>query len=156
MCYYCLIRRTELTKLKVGNINLENQTLYIDSEESKNRKNATITIPTQLLNPLKKHLEGANKLYFLFSKDGVPGTVPLVPNSITKKWSYMRTKLGIDKNIHWYSLKDSGITDLLRAGVPLISVRDHARHYSSAQTDTYTPKDMRQADPEILKSKINF
>ena len=68
----------------------------------------------------------------------------------------MRTKLNLPKNVHWYSLKDSGITDLLRAGVPLISVRDHARHFSSAQTDTYTPTDMRNADPNILKSTVKF
>jgi site-specific recombinase XerD len=156
LCYYCLVRRTEITKLKVINVNLEKQTLYIDSEDSKNRKNSFITIPNILIKPLEKHLTGAKPLDYLFSKDYKPGNKQLSPNAITKRWSYMRDKLNLSKNIHWYSLKDSGITDLLRAGVPLISVRDHARHQSSAQTDTYTPKDMRTADPNILKSSIKF
>jgi Asp-tRNA(Asn)/Glu-tRNA(Gln) amidotransferase B subunit len=68
----------------------------------------------------------------------------------------MRTELNISKSIDWYSLKDSGITDLLRAGVPLISVRDQARHHSSAQTDTYTPKDLKIADQNIQVSDVKF
>lgn len=156
LCYYCLIRRTEITKLKVLNVNLEKQTLYIDASESKNRKNAFVTIPKQLLPVLEKHLKNAHPLDYLFSKKYTPGAVQITPNSITKRWSFMRTKLKLANNIHWYSLKDSGITDLLRAGVPLISVRDHARHHSSAQTDTYTPKDMRSADANILNSSVRF
>jgi hypothetical protein len=81
---------------------------------------------------------------------------PIHPDRITKSWARMRTELAINKNIDWYSLKDSGITDLLRAGVPLISVRDQARHYSSAQTDTYTPKDLKVADKNIQKSSVKF
>lgn len=156
LCYYCLVRRTEITKLKVVNVNLEKQTLYIDATESKNRKNAFVTIPNELIKPLENHIKDANPLDYLFAKDYTPGMQQLTPNAITKRWAYMRTKLNLPKNVHWYSLKDSGITDLLRAGVPLISVRDHARHFSSAQTDTYTPTDMRTADPNILKSTVTF
>lgn len=156
LCYYCLVRRTEITKLKVVNVNLEKQTLYIDASESKNRKNAFVTIPNELIGVLKNHIADAEPLEYLFSKNYAPGMQQLTPNAITKRWSYMRAKLNLPKNVHWYSLKDSGITDLLRAGVPLISVRDHARHFSSAQTDTYTPTDMRNADPNILKSTVKF
>lgn len=156
ICYYCLIRRTELTKLKVSNVNIKKQTLYIDATESKNKKNSFVTIPNQILKILEKHIELANPDAYLFSSNFKPGYLQLSPSKISKKWSAMRTNLKINKNVHWYSLKDSGITDLLRAGVPLISVRDHARHSSSAQTDTYTPKDMRNADPNILNSSILF
>lgn len=156
VCYYCLVRRTELTKIKVANVNLENKTLFIDSTESKNKKNAHVTIPDEIIEVLRDHVKDAAPSDLLFGKGYIPGPLALRPNAITKRWSYMRDKLNIPKEIQWYSLKDSGITDLLRAGVPLISVRDQARHSSSAQTDTYTPKDMRTADPNILKSNITF
>ena len=68
----------------------------------------------------------------------------------------MRTKLNLSEKIDWYSLKDTGITDLLKAGVPLISVRDQARHYSSKQTDEYTPRSLKKADATILNSKVTF
>ncbi|PQB08034.1 hypothetical protein BST83_13385 [Polaribacter filamentus] len=156
LCYYCLVRRTEITKLKVADINFLNQTLFISAETAKNRKNSFVTIPDQLIGILKDYIKGGLITDFLFSPKYVPGVTPANPNAITKKWSYMRIKLKIDSNIHWYSLKDSGITDLLKAGVPLLSVRNHARHHSSAQTDTYTPKEMREADPKILHSSVVF
>jgi integrase len=156
LCYYCLIRRTEITKLKVSDINFLKQTIYISSENSKNRKNSFVTIPDQLIDILEEHVKGAVFTDYLFTKNYTPGEKPVEPNSITKKWAWMRKKLNLDDNIHWYSLKDSGITDLLKAGVPLLSVRNHARHHSSAQTDTYTPKDMREADPQILHSSVVF
>ena len=157
VCYYCLVRRTELTKLRVKDINLEKSTLFIDSFDSKNRKSAHVTIPNKLKPILRIHLNGAPLTDYLFSaKNYAPGPEQVTPMRITKRWSYMRDGLGIAKNIHWYSLKDTGITDLLRAGVALISVRDQARHSSSAQTDEYTPRELRNADTEIKDSGIKF
>ncbi|WP_044403422.1 site-specific integrase [Lacinutrix sp. Hel_I_90] len=156
-CYYCLIRRTELTKIKVKDLNFEKQTLFIDSSDSKNRKSAFVTIPNQLLEKLKDHVSGFSADYYLFSNKGyVPGPTKINPDLISRKWRFMREKLELPKNIHWYSLKDTGITDLLLDGVPLISVRDQARHHSSMQTDSYTPREMRSSDENIKNSKVSF
>jgi len=156
-CYYCLIRRTELTKLRVADVSLVNYTIWIDASDSKNRKSKAITIPNELVAFFTEHLKTAKPSDYLFSNnDFAPGAVKIHPDRVTKNWARMRTELGIDKNIDWYSLKDSGITDLLRAGVPLISVRDQARHHSSAQTDAYTPKDMKEADKNIKGSMVKF
>jgi len=156
-CYYCLIRRTELTKLRVGDVSLKNSTIWIDGEDSKNKKSNAITIPNELMPFLVEHLKTAKQTDYLFSNDNfAPGSAKIHPDRVTKSWAKMRTELEINKNIDWYSLKDSGITDLLRAGVPLISVRDQARHHSSAQTDTYTPKDLKIADKKIQDSTVKF
>ena len=156
-CYYCLIRRTELTKLRVGDVSLIKSTIWIDATDSKNKKSNSVTIPNELLPFLIDHLKDAKQTDYLFSNDNfTPGQNKIHPDRITKNWARMRKLLGINNNIDWYSLKDSGITDLLRAGVPLISVRDQARHHSSSQTDTYTPKDIREADKNIQGSNIQF
>lgn len=157
MCYYCLLRRTELTKLRVGNVSLINSTIWIDASDAKNRKSNAITIPNELIPFLTEHLKTAKQTDYLFSKNNfAPGAIKIHPDRVTKSWAKMRTELEINKNIDWYSLKDSGITDLLRAGVPLISVRDQARHHSSAQTDGYTPMDLKIADKKIRDSKVKF
>jgi site-specific recombinase XerD len=157
MCYYCLLRRTELTKLRVLNISLINSTIWIDGADSKNRKSNAITIPNELIPFLTEHLKNAKATDYLFSNNNfAAGSAKIHPDRITKSWAKMRTELEINKNVDWYSLKDSGITDLLRAGVPLISVRDQARHHSSAQTDTYTPMDLKIADKQIKDSSVKF
>ncbi|HEA19934.1 hypothetical protein LCGC14_0502660 [marine sediment metagenome] len=154
-CYYCLVRRTEITKLKVGNVSLINSTIWIDATDSKNRKSNHVTIPDALLPVLAYHIRTANNTDYLFSTDNFkPGKNRLHPDRITKNWSSMRQAMKLESNIHWYSLKDTGITDLLRAGVPLIAVRDQARHHSSIQTDLYTPREMRQANQHIKSANI--
>jgi len=156
-CYYCLVRRTELTKLRVGDISIKNSTLYIDASDSKNRRSAHVTIPNELLPILAAHIRNSNSEDYLFSRDSYrTGVYKLGPDRITKDWSKMRTRLGINNNYHWYSLKDTGITDLLLAGMTLISVRDQARHYSIKQTEEYTPREMLRSDENIKASGIKF
>ncbi|SDT16463.1 Site-specific recombinase XerD [Maribacter dokdonensis] len=155
VCYYCLIRRTELTKITVSDISLSNSTLWIDGSDSKNRKSKHVTIPDKLMPFLANHIKSAKNADFLFSANEFqPGQRRLRPDRITRNWEYMRKDLQLGNEIHWYSLKDSGITDLLAAGVPLISVRDQARHHSSAQTDAYTPRKILKANQNIRTADI--
>lgn len=156
-CYYCLVRRTELTKIRVSDVSLINQTLFIDASDSKNRKSAHVTIPDELMFLLSDHIKKANSNDYLFSRDKFkPGKNQLNPDRVTREWSKMRTHLNIKTNVHWYSLKDSGITDLLMAKVPMLSVKNQARHHSSAQTDSYTPKSMRKSDLNIKEAHVKF
>jgi len=156
-CYYCLARRTELSKIKVGDVNLKNNTLYIEAADSKNNKSAHVTIPKELSVLLKNHILNSKDSNYLFSEDNyAPGETRFKPNKSTSNWKRMRNKIGIAFEIKWYSLKDSGITDLIMAGVPLISVRDQARHQNIKQTDEYTPRGMKKADTHIQNSGVKF
>lgn len=156
-CYYCLVRRTELTKLKVSDVNLKNNTLYVKAEDSKNNTSAHVTIPKELKTVLINHIEKAKPNDYLFSDDNyAPGRKQFKPNKATSNWQRMRLKINIHKTIKWYHLKDTGIVDLIVAGVPLNSVRDQARHHSISQTNDYIPKNMRIADNNILKANLKF
>jgi len=156
-CYYCLARRTELSKIKVGDVNLKNSTLYIVADDSKSNKSAHVTIPNELSLLLKKHILNSKDSDYLFSDDNyAPGEKRFKPNKSTSNWKRMRSKIGLAFEIKWYSLKDTGITDLIVKGVDLISVRDQARHQNIKQTDEYTPKGMKKADPKIQNSGVKF
>jgi len=157
VCYYCLIRRTELSKLKVSDINLKTNTIFIHSENSKNKQSAHVTMPTELKKLLKKHISGAKKTNYLFSANNyAPGSTNFHPDKCSKKWRKMRLYLKLDENIKWYSLKDTGITDLIIAGVDLVSVRDQARHHSIKQTNTYIPQNLKTANDKIINSGVKF
>ena len=156
-CYYCLARRTELSKIKVGDVNLKNDTLYIEAVDSKSNKSAHVTIPRELSILLKSHILNSKESNYLFSENNYkPGDTRFKPNKSTSNWKRMRNKIGIAFEIKWYSLKDTGITDLIMAGVPLLSVRDQARHQNIKQTDEYTPRGMKKADAHIQNSGIKF
>lgn len=69
MCtYYCFFRRTELTKLKVNDVNLKEGFITISGKNSKNKKTDNVTIPNALLPLLQKHLENAKQNDYLFSR----------------------------------------------------------------------------------------
>jgi integrase len=156
-CYYCLVRRTELSKIKVSDVNLKNNTIYISADDSKNNKSAHVTIPPKLAELLEKHLQNSTPTNYLFSNNNYkPGKVKFLPNKATSNWSRMRKKIGINIGIKWYYLKDTGIVDLIIAGVPLNSVRDQARHHSISQTNEYIPRNMKFADEKILKANLTF
>lgn len=57
--YFCFVRRTEITKLKVKHVNLNKDTIYIPAETSKNKKDGIITIPNTLKTLFIKHLESS-------------------------------------------------------------------------------------------------
>ena len=65
----------------------------------------------------------------------------------------MRRALGFSERYKFYSLKDTGITNMLKANADILSVRDQARHSSILITDIYTPKDIKAANEYIMNYK---
>lgn len=136
--YYCFIRPNELKKLKVENVNIEKNYITIPSSISKNRKTENVTIPNIFIEELKEHIGKASKDLFLFGKKFVPGKQAVT--NLFYHWENVRKKYGFRKEVQFYSLKDTGITDMLNAGVPAIKVRDQARHSDLKITEIYTTR----------------
>lgn len=154
--YYCFIRRTELTKIKVSDVNLLKGYILVSAENSKNRKTEAVTIPNVFLPILAQHLTKAKNTDFLFSSnDFKPGTKQLSPKKISDEWAKFRKKEKFDDKFQFYSLKDTGITDLLNRGIPAIKVRDQARHYDLKITESYTARN-KFADETIKNSSFDF
>lgn len=66
---YGFIRKTELTGLKVGNINLKSHTITIPADVSKNRKHDSVTIPQSLEKIiLEMGLDKADPDLYIFGK----------------------------------------------------------------------------------------
>lgn len=150
--YYAFIRRTELTKLRVSHVNLERQTIFIPGHLSKaNRDDHIVTMPGELVEAMRGHIENACPEDYLFADEGfAAGGTAILPERITDRWQRLRRRLDLPREYQFYSLKDTGITDMLRQGVPSVIVRDQARHHSIAVTDLYTPKETQNATPELL------
>jgi integrase/recombinase XerD len=157
MCtYYCFIRRTELCKLKVADIFLDENCIKISESISKNRKTEVVTIPNELKILLEKHIEKADKKFYLFSKNKFkPGKIQLKPKKISDTWTLFRNEKNIQKEFQFYSLKDTGITDLLNNGIPAIKVRNQARHYDLKITESYTARNIN-CDDVVKNSKYDF
>ena len=73
---------------------------------------------------------------------------------ISKQAKY-RKIFGFDDKYQFYSLKDTGITDLLNSSIPAIKVRDQARHYDLKITESYTARN-KFADETLRNSSFEF
>ena len=159
-CYilhYCFIRPKEMSLLKLENFSLVNQTVFIGEDVSKNKKNGTVTLPAKVI-----HLMVELKIFdnpgswHLFSTKFKPGKEYHSEKQFRDYWStYVRKPLKFASTYKFYSLKDTGITNMLRK-YDSITVRDQARHADILMTDTYTPHDLQQANDLIKNHDGNF
>ena len=88
--------------------------------------------------------------YYLFSAKFRPGPERKSEKNFRDYWSRkVRPALGWGLRYKFYSLKDTGITNMLRS-CDVVSVRDQARHSSILITDIYTPTDLKEANAILL------
>ncbi|GHT48763.1 hypothetical protein FACS189440_13130 [Bacteroidia bacterium] len=156
--FYTFIRPAEMSKLKINNINLKNRTIIIGEDQSKNRREAAITLPVKVIHlMLDLNIFDHPGNYFLFSSKMQPGEGYADPKQFRDFWNHhVRKPLGLPEKYKFYSLKDTGVTMMLRAHTDILSVRDQARHSSILITDTYTPHDIAVANPLIDKFECDF
>lgn len=155
-CYilhYMFVRPKELSYLKVGDFSVRRKTLHLHGTNTKNHCDATITVPDHVMK-LMIDLQVFNSPgnYYLFGEDFMPGPERRSEKFFRDYWHLnVRRALKLPMQYKFYSLKDTGITNMLKANTDVLSVRDQARHSSILITDIYTPKDIQDAN-ELLVS----
>lgn len=156
--FYCFIRPKEMSKIKVGNISLVNRTIFISEENSKNRRDAIVTLNKKIIDlMLDLEIFNSPSSFYLFGKNFKPGEIQYSEKQFRDFWlRFVRDKLKFPETYKFYSLKDTGVTLMLRNRIDNISVRDQARHSSILMTDTYTPHDIAEANPIIEKFDTIF
>ena len=86
----------------------------------------------------------------------MPGTRQVSRRMLSKHWDKMRKSLKISAEYQYYSLKDTGITDMLNKKVSNLAVRDQARHSSLSITNIYARVADKDANQEILNLDCDF
>lgn len=155
--YYCFIRPAEMARLHISNINLKKQTIFVEDTITKNRKHGTITLPVKVIHlMLELDIFSNPSSDYLFSDNFMPGRNQVSEKKFRDFWArYVRKDLGFSDTYKFYSLKDTGITNMLRH-YDVLSVRDQARHSSILMTDIYTPHDVQEANKLIKNHEGEF
>ncbi|MGN1221261.1 MAG: tyrosine-type recombinase/integrase [Candidatus Cryptobacteroides sp.] len=151
LCYYCLIRPKEISMLKCKDIDISRHTVRISEDIAKNDNTSFRTIPDQLMKRLAK-VNLKNGDYYLFSgKDFTPGKERIWSQKISDYWGQVvRPGCNFDSEVQFYSLKDTGITNMIASGIPVSFVQQQADHSSLAITSIYVGK-TNKASEEIRK-----
>ena len=140
MQYYTLIRPGELCRLKIKDISLKKQSVFVSKEFSKNHQDAEVGLNATIIH-LMLDLEILNKPgdFYLFGKGFLPNAERVGADQFNKRWKKMREELGWGDCYQFYSLKDTGIRDLANAQGVVVA-RDHARHRDITTTNKYIQK----------------
>lgn len=140
LTYHCLIRPKELLMLKVSYISMKNNLIIIPAEVAKNHCERQISMPMEIAQLMADYIKSAFTDQYLFSEGYRPGKKLLTTRDTGRTWSNMRKALGLPDCYQFYSLKDTGITEMLEAGVPAKMVQELADHHSLEMTQKYVGK----------------
>jgi len=136
-CYYCAIRPNEITQIKVSHVNLERKTIMIPAAISKNKKQRLIPIADNFSKHLQNYLKDIPDNYFLCGMGFKPSTKPIARTRISEHFREIADKIGLPKNVFFYSLKDTCADRLIEAGFSTKTLRDLFGHSDIATTDHY-------------------
>lgn len=146
LCYCCLMRPKEIALLTCADIDLEKQTVHVGADIAKNDSESFRTIPDAVL-PAFRRLELGNRELFLFGHhpgagaNFRPSGVATDKKRFTDYWNrVIRPACGFGLELQLYSLKDTGITNMLKDGVAINLVQQQADHSSVAMTAIYVGK----------------
>ena len=150
MQYYTLIRPGELSHLKVGDISIKGQTVFVSKEFSKNHKDAEVGLNKTIIKlMLDLNTFAHPNSHFLFGEGFKPNASRSNADQFNRRWKKMREALHWDEHYQFYSLKDSGIRDLANSQGVVVA-RDQARHSDITTTNKYIQKH------GVQKETLNF
>ncbi len=145
--YYCGIRPTELTLLKIKDLDFENRYIKVQEENAKNDKFRKVPMIGNVYD-LLSHCKGLDENFYVFgtwvSTGGrhsqknwfTPNKYKLKKDTPNRQWRKLIKKgLGIDKNL--YSGKHKGADDKLEAGMDLKTICSIFGHSETAMTERY-------------------
>lgn len=134
MLYACGLRRSELLKLRVQDINYERGVLHI--LQAKGNKDRIVPIGEKMMRMLQQYCEYYRPQYWLF--EGQKEGAPYSPKSLEKVLKKATTLAGISKAVSPHWLRHSYATHLLEDGISLRHIQELLGHSSSKTTEIYT------------------
>lgn len=134
LIYACGMRVSELTNLKINNLDFNDKIGYI--KQAKGKKDRMFNIPLFLLDELKEQVENQKQKgqEYLFS--GPKGK--LTSRNIQKIVSLATKKAKIKKDVHCHTLRHSFATHLLEDGVDIRKIQELLGHADLSTTQIYT------------------
>ncbi|MBQ7382231.1 MAG: tyrosine-type recombinase/integrase [Paludibacteraceae bacterium] len=138
LVYKSFLRPVEITRVKVEQLNFEKHCIEMKGSQKKNGKDHNCRMDDKLEALLRDHIRGAKPDDFVFGAGTwKPSQTPAASHSFTIIWDRMREALKLPREYQLYSLRDSGINNLLRAGANDLDVVQIVGHSDLAMTFRY-------------------
>lgn len=133
LAYGAGLRISEITNLKIKNIDSEQMCLHI--EQSKGNKDRYALLSPKLLSELRKYWKTYHPQTWLFPRED--GTGPVKPLTIHRIWKKIKEKAGLKKHFGIHSLRHAFATHMLEDGIDLYTIKQLLGHASIRTTSRY-------------------
>lgn len=141
MEYYTFIRPDELSNVRLRDINIKEQKVFISSTISKNRRDGMVGLNDAVIKIMIELEVFENPSHFyLFGKQFKPNAIKADSRIFREYFNKVRAFLKWPNSYQFYSLKDTGIRDLANTE-GIVVARDQARHSDVSTTNRYLKGD---------------
>lgn len=149
LTYYCFVRPNEIRHLQLKHLDISNNLIRLTANVTKNRKSENITLMPKVKALALDILDFSSPDDYILSVAFRQGKTPIAQRTFENHYNYVRRDLNISRQYNFYSLKHTGITNMLHAGVAPIKVKEQARHADLSITEAYI-KRIGKADQDLL------
>ena len=148
LVFSALVRPKEVWRLKIADIHLDEGYIHVTEDESKTHYSRTAALTPQLVSGIRSMIQGAKPSMYLFGHGYKPNAKPIRYQNFREDWTKMRTALGLPDTMQLYSLRDTGINEMLKAGIDPLTVMQHADHHDLSMTTRYA----NHVDPKLVET----
>lgn len=137
MEYYTFIRPGELIYVRINDVSIKEQSIFISGKFSKNKRDGKVGLNEEIIKlMLDLNIFSKPGDFFIFGEKMCPAPAPAEKQIFARRWQKIRKALKWGSEYCFYSLKDSGIRDLANAE-GIVIARDQARHTDISTTNKY-------------------
>lgn len=148
LVFDALIRPMEAWRLTVGDVRLDESYILVSEKISKTHYSRMATLTPALVERLRVMTEGHAPEEYLFGPRYVPGKKHIRYQNFREDWARIRKELHLPENMQLYSLRDTGINEMLKSGIDALTVLQHADHHDLSITTRYA----NHADPNLVET----
>lgn len=147
LVFNSLVRPKEVWRLRIADIHIDDGYIIVSEDESKTHYSRTAALTPRLRDDIRKMIVGAKPSMYLFGHGFKPNAKHIRYNNFREEWNKMRTDLGLPETMQLYSLRDSGINEMLKSGIDPLTVMQHADHHDLSMTTRYA----NHVDPHLVE-----
>ena len=139
LVYSSFIRPAEICRLKVQDIHIDKEAIFIGAENAKNKHPRWAIIQQYIIDKIKElSILNYPGNFYLISTGMKPGEMKKETRDLDKRWHAMRNALDMPKEFQLYSLRDTGIMALKEQGVPDHIIVKLTGHLKTSMLEKYT------------------
>ena len=148
LLFISLIRPKEVRMIRVEDVHLDQHYIYIKGDNAKTHFSRFAALTPEIEARLRPMMEKAQPKWYLIGDGYKTGPKPTPEARFRKDWDAMRLALKLPKEMQLYSLRDTGINEMLKVGIDPLSVMQHADHHDLSMTTRYA----NHVDPKLVET----